>query len=277
MFNSTVFCFTSTLIGFVAVVLCCSLIHYENNVNDRYRTLVNGIYSLILGYVSIVIAIGTAIIVLHTAFSSELPTFVCYVDVFAMCFGITAVCLALNEAILVQYVYACHLGTFGLLNEQFLLHFIKCCNVFMGCVLSALAIFGNMAPPRPFVWCTGLKTEDVFRPRVFQGKAPYAFFCAFFTLILHVALKLRIRRHQFRNKQKRPKNILTFRSVVFVLLLSASSALVALFMDLSTSPRLPWVRVAMNFIVGWGLPIHSLWRHPQIRDFYRSRLTHIYL
>ncbi len=94
----------------IALILCYGLIYYEKNLNDRYRTLINELYTLILFYIMTILGTFNLLMVVRLFMDSALNSF-CYGLNVLSSFSATSMCLAMNEATFVQYLYVCYYKT----------------------------------------------------------------------------------------------------------------------------------------------------------------------
>ena len=259
----------------IAILLCYCLIYYENNINDRYRTLVHDLHTIILYHIIFNIIYGNIIVIIRTFFSSGLPQSVCILRSILTVGTSTIFCLTLNQAVIVQYIYACYFKTVGIINEQFLNFFFKVCNIAIAGYVSAYVVFGNMAPPGPYAYCTNEDKEQVFQPRLHNLKMPLHSIMILFTIILHVILKYSIKRKGRPLQRSGRITIMDIISHWFVLVILLSLGLFVLKRVLErsqTHPPVDKIRLYYNVLLGWGLPAWSFFECRHMRHFFLSRL-----
>ncbi len=164
--------FASVFTALIASVLCYGLIYYEKSLNDRYRTLVNELYTLILYHIILSTAVGTLVVVWRI-FAHSAPPFICYGCNFVVYFTLSSICFVLNEAVFVQYLYGCYYKAIGLLDEHFWFGFAKIMNLGVGGYVALFVVYGHMNPPSAVAYCLNCHRDLVYQPRVYDSKLPF--------------------------------------------------------------------------------------------------------
>ena len=260
---------------FVGILLCLGLIYYEQCLNDRYRTLINELYALILFYIILNLVYGNFVIILRIYYTSA-PYYVCYSYNLVMYFFMTSVCLTLNQAMLVKYLYCCYYKMIGLLDEQFWLLYLKWFNVVVAGYTSLFVDFGNMDQAKVMSWCINEPEHTIFLPRLYDSKLPFISMTFLFTLVWHVALKVKLTKIQRAASPSQRKNmvgeLLSYWSVMVFILILALSTLMGM-LERNSDPPMTQLRIAVNLILGWGLPGYSFLTNHKIRTFYRRKFN----
>ena len=118
--------FTAAIIAvdFSGLLLCGSLIYYEMNISDIYRTLVNKLYARLLCLFIGVLCPSNVWFLARIWFGPNGIAF-CRLMSAIVSFMTINICLILSESVLVKYAYCCYFGSVGLLNEDFLMLFSR--------------------------------------------------------------------------------------------------------------------------------------------------------
>ena len=103
--------------------LCYFIIDFEQNSNDRGRTLINDLYSLIIKFIWICQSYFINVISGLRAAVGPLPSPICQFYMFNINIFFFELLTCLNEAIFVRYLYGCFFKGVGYLNEELLFHF----------------------------------------------------------------------------------------------------------------------------------------------------------
>ncbi len=264
-------CLLTTLIGFI---LCYGLIYYEKNLNDRYRTLINELYTLILHYIMINLGFINMIIVIRLFMEISVPIFICYGLNFIIAFSIISMCLTLNEATFIQYLYGCYFKTVGVLDEQFLFYFLNVVNMFVAGYVSVYIIYGNMNVPTGFAHCVNMDRDLVFQPRIYDSKIPYFFYIIGITILWHLVLRFSIRKaknkvHKYNQRQNQVVGELISYWSVLIFVVAFGMANLAMEVKDQDGPPIVMPRIITNVALGWGLPAHSFFKHKKIRNFFK--------
>ena len=132
-----------------------TIIWYEYNVADNFRTLVNKIISVMAGYNLLLCSSAVLLVCSWTAFGPLPPSF-CMANTLILSFAFVQLILAVNELNIVRFLYACHFEHVGALNEEFFQHFFIVFNAVMGAFISALAGIVAIGNSTFFCTCTGM-------------------------------------------------------------------------------------------------------------------------
>ena len=157
--------YTLVLLWIATAILCGSLIYYEKNVNDRYRTLLNKLHTMML------ICIMTSftvldLITLARFWAGPLALPVCYLASLTPNFMLCFICLTLIESALLNWIYQRHPSGVGAIREDVFLAFIAVSNPLMSLFLSSFFFFGNMVDSDVISRCSGRSMRKVFSPTV---------------------------------------------------------------------------------------------------------------
>ncbi len=269
-------CITTCL---MSVCLLSGLIYYEVNINDRYKTLLNQIYSLLLGYIIIFIVAMNVLSVSHAIYG-PLAEIWCHFISGVILGMVIAICMGLNESIFIKYLYCCAYKSIGCLNDYFSFYFLARLNVLLAIYLSIFLELADMGPMPLFLFCTGCNTVDHSQTKIYKREIPYPIYIIWLTLIFHVILKYKINKTKTTLQSltastngitSSPRHaILSTWMNLFILLLfgvTASTLIMNLGKDGDNFLVVHLARPISNILLGCVVPGYSFYKHPNIREF----------
>ena len=177
--------------GATAIGLLSGLIYYEVNMNDRTRTLINRIYTLLLSYLVTLLIIVNLNDILRPNVG-PLPVMVCKLYIMSVQGFLMALCMGLIEAIVIKYIYCCILKSFGGLDDDFYFYFFVIVNGLLFVYMIGFMMFANMIPVGPLGHCCGFNPEKILQPIVYQSVVPFPILAMWLVLIIHIPLQYEI-------------------------------------------------------------------------------------
>ncbi len=271
-----IFGFISIFTALIGFLLCLILIYYEKNLNDRYRTLVNELYTLVIVYVMLCIG-SISVVIIMRLFMESLHEIVCLGLNTITISSVFALCFALNEATLVQFLYICHFKTVGILDEWLIFRILNILNLAISSYVGIFIQYGHMNLPRGVAYCTNQDPDDVFQPRVYNFSFPYFSYMIVLTLIWHLILRYKIRRYKLYSPSSKGgpnqvvEELVSYWSVLIFLLFFCVSSL-APPVEEKDRPPMIFTAIVVNVALGWTMPGYSIWKNKKIRIFIKANL-----
>ncbi len=273
-------CITTCL---VSVCLLSGLIYYEVNINDRYKTLTNQIYSLLLAYL-IIFIIAINILTVGQVLYGPLPDHWCHFICSITLGSAVSLCLGLNESIYIKYLYCCVYKSIGCLNDDICFYFIARINIMLALYISIFLQVADMGPVPLFIYCTGCNQLQ-FTRRIYQSEIPYPVYIAWTTLLFHIILKYKIYKTQitlesltdFTGKPSYQRRAIFSSWInIFILLLfglAGSYFMINLGKQEKNAFSEYLSRPLSNIALGCAIPSYSYYNHANIRNFVLKTLT----
>ncbi len=175
----------------IAIGLLAELIYHEINMNDRSRTLINKIYTMLLSYIIALLTWANAIDILRPLYG-PLPVAVCKLYTASVQGFTLAFCMGLIEAIVVKYIYCCVVENFGGLDDDFYYNYFIMLNGFLFIYITGFILLANMAPRGPLGYCCGFDPEKMLQPVVYHSIIPLPIYLLWLVLLIHIVLQHRI-------------------------------------------------------------------------------------
>ena len=269
----------------ISVILLLGLIFYETNVNERNRTLINKIYSLLLAYVIvIIICLNTADIA--RALFGPLAITICSVYCGCIQALTVTICLALNETIIVKYLYCCIFKSIGGLDDYFWSHFLSTLNIMLTSYIALFLLYCNMVPLGLFVYCSGCDPKKVVNEKlIYATDTPFPIYFVWLTLFIHIILQYQIgkveatlnsitKSHPMDHSKR---DILASYMNIFILIFMGVIVvfIVAHMNEVESSDALQLWRPVTNLILGCGISVYTYVKHPHIRNYILKRRMHV--
>ncbi len=260
--------------GLIALFPTLGLLYYDINISDRYRTLVNEIYVLVLSYMITFILFMNTFVILRTLYG-PLPVFMCHLFCLAILGFLVPFCMALNETVLTKYLYCCIFKSTGGLDDKLYSRFFAILNPFLAFYMASFLHYGHMGPDGPFIYCSGCDSNIYMQPKLYKSRIPFPIYTVWLTLAFHMVVqyKLRQTKHYLETQSQetavshREAILSTWLNIALLTIVGVLGCFSLIGMDNNArNDIMPLTRPMLN-IVMCGLPAYSYTKHSNIRKF----------
>ncbi len=160
----------------------------------------------------------------------------------------------------------------GVLNEWILFKFLALLNIVVGGYVGCFIVYGNLAVPAGYAFCTNQDPDLVFQPRIYDSTFTYFNYIIIITLLWHLVLKYKIRRSIISTRQNKLVNeLISYWSVLIMVMLMGMRSISPPVKE-EERPPIPVTIIVLNVTLGWVLPGYSYVKHKKIRKYYRAKM-----
>ena len=265
----TTLCLITCAISFCLFV---GLIHYEMNMNERKRTLINKIYLMLLSYV-VAILVSSNFLDIARALYGPLPMMICKLYTASVQGFSSTLCACLIEAIVIKYIYCCILKNFGGFDDYFYFNYFRILNGTIFIYMTSIMFYSGITSSGPIAKCCACDPELVLQPLVYQSPLPFPMYVLWLVLLIHIVLQWKIRTAEISLLTCRPtiKSILSgWINIIIFFFFATFFSILQIQLDRriyeTSNNDILWIRPIANIVLAFCILAYSYHTHPHVRN-----------